>query len=91
MVKFMGKKDIIVLKEQGLSNREVSRRTGHDRGTVSKYRNEYQQALHQLDKPCADVKAIQDTLFAEPKYNATNRKRPKYTEELVLHQSKTLG
>ena len=82
MVKFMGKKDIIVLKEQGLSNREVSRRTGHDRGTVSKYWNEYQQALRQLGKPCADVKAIQDALFAEPKYNATNRKRPKYTEEL---------
>ena len=82
MVKFMGKKDIIVFKEQGLSNREVSRRTGHDRGTVSKYWNEYQQALHQLDKPCADVKAIQDAVFAAPKYNATNRKRPKYTEEL---------
>jgi len=28
MVKFMEKKDIIMLKEQGLSNREVSRGTG---------------------------------------------------------------
>jgi transposase len=82
MVEFMEKKDIIMLKEQGLSNREVSRRTGHDRGTVSKYWNEYQQAVHQLGKPGTDVKAIQAALFAAPKYNATNRKRPKYTEAL---------
>jgi len=82
MVEFMEKKDIIMLKEQGLSNREVSRRTGFDRGTVSKYWNEYQQALNQLEKPCADVKAIQAALFAAPKYNAINRKRPKYTEAL---------
>jgi DNA-binding CsgD family transcriptional regulator len=40
MLEFMEKKDIIMLKEQGLSNREVSRRTGHDRKTVSKYWNE---------------------------------------------------
>jgi transposase len=82
MVEFMEKKDIIMLKEQGLSNREVSRRTGRDRETVSKYWNEYQQALNQLEKPGADVKAIQGLLFATPKYNATNRKRPKYTEAL---------
>jgi transposase len=78
----MEKKDIIMLKEQGLSNREVSRRTGSDRGTVSKYWNEYQQGLEELSKPGADVKAIQATLFAEPKYNARNRKKTKYTEAL---------
>jgi len=82
MVKFMGKKDIIMLKEQGLSNREVSRRTGHDRETVSKYWNEYRCQLRQLDEPGTDVKAVQEKLLAEPKYDATNRKRHKYTEEL---------
>ena len=30
----MDKKKIIMLKEQGLSNREVARQTGHDRDTV---------------------------------------------------------
>ena len=82
MTKFMGKKEIIKLKEQGLSNREVSRRTGHDRDTVSKYWNEYRQQLRRLNDPGADVKAIQAGLLAEPKYNATGRRRHKYTEEL---------
>ena len=71
-----------MLKEQGLSNREVARRTGHDRKTVSKYWDEYREQLQQLDKPGADTKAIQEGLLAEPKYNATTRKRHKYSEEL---------
>jgi len=43
MIEFMEKHDIIKYKEEGLSNRAVSRRTGHDRGTVSKYWNEYRE------------------------------------------------
>jgi len=82
MVKFVDKKNIIMLKEQGLSNREVARQTGSDRKTVSKYWNEYRFQLQWLDKPGADVKTIQESLLAEPKYNAANRKRHKYTEEL---------
>ena len=84
MTSFMSKKDIIMLKEQGLSNREVSRLTGRDRETVSKYWNEYRLGLQRLEDPGADVKAIQEALFAEPKYNAANRKRHKYTDELDL-------
>jgi len=80
MVQFMDKKNIIMLKEQGLSTREVSRQVGHDRKTVSKYWNEYRQQLQQLDKPNVDVKAIQEALLAEPAYNAGTRSRRKYTE-----------
>jgi len=82
MTEFMEKKDIIMLKEQGLSNREVARRTGKDRDTVSKYWNEYQQKLSQLDKPNADTRAIQESLLITPEYNTANRKKRKYTEEL---------
>ena len=82
MTRFMEKKDIIMLKEQGLSNREVSRRTGKDRDTVSKYWNEYRQRLKQLDEPGADVKAIQESLLVKPKYDTKNRRRHKYTKEL---------
>jgi transposase len=82
MTGFMDKKDIIMLKEQGLSNREVSRRTGRDRDTVSKYWNEYRQQLRRLGEPGADTKAIQESLLVEPKHKASTRKRPKYTEEL---------
>ena len=45
MMQFMDKKKIIMLKEQGLSNREVARKTGADRKTVSKYWSEYKQRL----------------------------------------------
>ena len=79
MVKFMEKKTIIMLKEQGLSTREVSRRTGHDRETVSKYWNRYRQ---QLDKLGADVTALQESLLVAPKYDSAGRVRRKYTEEL---------
>jgi transposase len=82
MTGFMEKKEIIMLKEQGLSNREVSRRTGHDRETVAKYWNEYRHQLSRLKEPGTDTKAIQESLLAKPKYKATNRKRHKYTEEL---------
>ena len=82
MTGFMSKKDIILLKEQGLSNRDVARRTGRDRDTVSKYWNEYRQGLVKLEEPGADVKTIQAELFAEPKYNGAKRGKRKYTEEL---------
>ena len=84
MVQFMEKKKIIMLKEQGLSNREVSRQTGQDRKTVSKYWNEYVQKLKQLEEAGADARAIQESLLAEPKYKAGKRGRRKYTEEVEL-------
>jgi transposase len=82
MVNYVDKKKIIELKEEGLSNREVARRTGHDRDTVSKYWNEYRQQMQRLNEPGADVREIQDSLLETPKYNATTRGRRKYTEEL---------
>jgi len=82
MLEFMDKKNIIMLKEQGLSNREVSRRTGHDRKTVSKYWDAYREQLKHLEEPGADVKTIQESLLAEPKYNTAKRGRRKYTDEL---------
>jgi transposase len=78
----MEKKDIIMLKEQGLSTREVARRSGFDRETVSKYWNEYRRKLRQLEEPGADVKAISESLLAKPGYNSTSRGRRKYTEQL---------
>ena len=82
MMQFMDKKKIIMLKEQGLSNREVARKTGADRKTVLKYWSEYRQRLGQLDDPEVDVRAIQESLLAQPKYNVGNRKRHKYAEEV---------
>lgn len=82
MVKFMEKKDVIVLKEQGISNREVARRTGFNRETVAKYWNEYQSKLSKIGAPGADNRALQAELLSEPQYNSSGRKKRKYTEEL---------
>ena len=82
MVEHMDKRKIIELKEEGLSNREVARRTGFDRETVSKYWNEYRRRLQQLEAPGADTRAIQDGLFATPRRATAKRTRHKYTEEV---------
>jgi transposase len=80
MVTHMDKREIIRLKEAGNSNREVSRRTGYDRETVSKYWNEYRRRMEALGEAGADTRAIQDSLFAVPKRMPTERRRTKYTE-----------
>jgi transposase len=85
MLEFMDKKEVIRLKEQGLSNRATARETGLNRATVSKYWNEYQGNLAKLKEPEADVKALQEKLYAEPVYNGGRKRRggrTKYTEEL---------
>jgi transposase len=82
MVEHMEKRKIIELKEEGLSNREVARQTGFDRDTVSKYWNEYQRRLRQLEEPGVDKRAIQDSLFAAPRRAAATRTRHKYTKEV---------
>jgi transposase len=82
MVEYVEQKKIIELKEQGLSTREVARQTGWDRKTVSKYWSLYQQKLQRLEDPEADIREIQDNLLNTPKYDASGRKRRKYTEEL---------
>jgi transposase len=76
----MNKRKIIEHKEEGLSNREVARRTGYDRDTVSKYWNEYRRRLQELSEAGADTRAIQDSLFATPKRISASRTRSKYTE-----------
>jgi len=94
MVKFVEKKEIIMLKEKGKSNREVSRQTGHDRETVSKYWDEYGRQLKRLEEPGADAKSIQESLLADPKYNGgkrVERGRRKYTEEVEEKLKKILS
>jgi len=82
MVKFMVKKDIIDLKQRGLSNRETARQLNVDRKTVARYWNEHKQLLSQLHTEGADTRAIQDELFKTPKYQSTGRGNRKYTEEM---------
>jgi len=82
MVELMEKAKVIMLKNEGFSNREVARRTGLHRETVSKYWEEYKQKLQELSSQGVDEKRIQEELVAAPKYDASNRKPRKYTEEI---------
>ena len=82
MTTLMEKAQIIMLKEEGLSNRAVARKTGHDRKTVAKYWNAYRMGLEVLETAEVDLKAAQEALLEKPQYNSANRKRHKYTEEL---------
>lgn len=82
MVGSMKSSEVVALKNQGFSNREVARRTGLNRETVAKYWNTYQQKKDEVLKSCVDVKQVQDELVTKPSYNANGRKKRKYTEEV---------
>ena len=82
MVSIMKKTEVITLKNKGLSNREVARQTGLNRETVSKYWEEYKRLCQQLRQEGIDERRIQEEVTSKPKYDVSNRKRPKYTQEI---------
>jgi len=82
MVDLMKKVEVINLKNKGLSNREVSRQTGLNRETVSKYWEEYKRKRNELLQNGANQKQIQEELTAKPKYDTRGRKPFKYTKEM---------
>jgi transposase len=82
MMEFMDKKDILELKQQGVSNREAARWLGVNRKTVAKYWNEYKLEMAQLNEKDTDTRAIQEEPYKKPKYQTSGRRARKYTQEL---------
>ncbi|MDD7305462.1 MAG: hypothetical protein PUG67_02625 [Peptoniphilaceae bacterium] len=82
MINLMYKHAILKLKNQGYSNREVSKMLNINRKTVAKYWNEYQMNIKSLDDPNADIGLIQEKIAKAPKYDSSNRKKVKYTKEV---------
>jgi transposase len=84
MVGMEEKAKVITLKNEGVSNREVARRTGLNRETVSKYWEEYKRLKHELWSKGEEVdeKAIQEKLLSRPKYATRVGRKRKYTEEI---------
>lgn len=82
MKTLVDKLQIIGLKENGFSNREIAKMVKCNRKTVAKYWNSYlkQKALLQL--PDQDTKVLQEQITEPPKYNVENRKRIKFTAEI---------
>jgi len=78
------KAKVITLKNESVSNREVARRTGLNRETVSKYWEEYKRTRHELQtqEPELDAKQMQEKLLSPPKYATKERPKRKYTPEV---------
>jgi len=78
----MDKGKVIGMKLAGMTNREIHRKEGYDRDKISEVWSEYNAALARMSAPEADVKAIQEAMYAEPKYDSTKRTKRKYTAEV---------
>jgi transposase len=84
MVGLEKKSEVIRLKNEGNSNREVARQTGLNRETVSKYWEEYKRKRHELTQKGVEVdkKQVQEEITKTPKYDASKRKSSKYSDKI---------
>lgn len=90
----MDKYTIIKLKESGLSNREISRQTGIDRKTVARYWEQYQKEISKLssrDESEPELRAIQEQIVSERRYDSSGRKPTKYTPQVDALLDKILA
>ena len=79
MLKQMDIGMVIGMKMAGMSNRAIQREKGYDREKISKLWSDYNAALSQMEEPDSDIKAIQEKMYSEPKYDSSKRKKWKYT------------
>jgi hypothetical protein len=75
----MDKGKVIGMKLAGMTNRAIHRKEGYDREKIAEVWNEYNAALARLKAPDADVKTVQEEMYAEPKYDVSKRTKRKYT------------
>ena len=83
MKNLLDKAAIIKLKQEGMSNRGISRTLGIDKKTVNKYWNEYKRNLRRLETTTdpTEIAKIQEEITSAPKYNSENRIKSKLTPE----------
>ena len=72
---------VIGMKQAGMSNRAIHKAKGYDRQRISQAWSDYNAALAQMKDPDADIKAVQEKMYSEPKYDSSKRTRRKYTNE----------
>ena len=84
----MDKARIITLKREGVSTREISRRTGMSRDTIAKYWRRFVELNNKLKENPELKEEIQDEMLSKPKSVARTRTRHKFTPELEerLHE-----
>ena len=86
MIKLMDKHTIIRLKNQGYSNREVSKILKINRKTVAKYWNKCIEDVKNLDNHDLDRSLVQESIAKDYKYDSSNRTKVKYTRYKHIHQ-----
>ncbi len=67
MVDLMDKARIITLRREGVSTREISRRTGMSRDTIAKYWREFVELNNHLKENPELKEEIQDEMLSKPK------------------------
>ncbi len=85
MIRLIDKQQIILLSiRDGKSQRAINRLTGISRSVIRKYLNEYNtQRQELLINNNIDKTEIINSIVEKPKYNASNRKKVKLTDEIV--------
>ncbi|MFA6662436.1 MAG: IS21 family transposase [Bacilli bacterium] len=78
----MEKARIITLKREGVSAREISRRTGISRDTIAKYWREFNDLNNKLKESPELKEEVQDEMLSKPKSATRTRRRHKFTPEL---------
>ena len=84
VIKLIDKIHIIKLIEGGMSLRAVSRKTGVDRETVTRYYNEYQKLEEQLNLSTSkiEIRDLQNEIISKPKYSKRKEVKIKWNSEM---------
>ncbi len=85
MIKLNTKREVIMMHlRDNISKRQISRRTGLSRTTVSKYIDSYEKSIKDLDESSdkAASKVFVNEIVTSPKYDCSNRPKIKLTDEV---------
>ncbi len=84
MINLMDKQKIIISNFlEGKSQWQIHRETGFARKTIRKYINEYEEKKTKLLGENAERLILIEDIVSEPKYDTSNRKKVKLTEEII--------
>jgi transposase len=85
VIKLTEKQEIILMYiRDGISQRDISKITGKARKTIRKYIKEYEEKKRELiESRGEDAEDIINLIVEKPKYDTSNRKKKKLTDEVI--------
>lgn len=88
MIKLRQKQEIVIAAfRDGISQRQIAKDTGIDRKTIRKYVDKYNETrnilMANVDNKIVDERELIDDIVEAPKYDSSNRKKNKLTEEMI--------